>query len=476
MKSTRTAPGAMPEWLAAATLVGAIKLAWIALDPVLRVFLGDSASYLHSALVDAPPSDRSFVYALLLRWLALPAPDLEPMLWWQSGFGAMTALLAFGTLRTWLGVRLPLALAAAALLALEPAQVLFERMIMAESAGTLCFAVGIACGVGYLRTRALRFLAYGAVAGVGVASLRLNLLPVVLGMALLPPLVLFALSVLQRARAAGLARAVAGLVVAVLATGLAHAGYQRWFDLRSELLEHPGYSARDGAMRLALVAPLVKPEHLARQALDPGLLAQVGPPLADPEARERQMWLDDGLVAVITRAVEPGAEHHERSERVMRKIATRALREDPAGFLALSRSVAAGYFDPPTASHRMAEDLGRRGPNAEERAWLAREFGYVAGDIAERHTAATRWFESARWWLTACLFGLVPLALVAAWLQRRDPAPGLYFALLAAGMVAGHLLFSAIVSYRYLHAFPVVAIVLLAWLAEAVAARRGAPG
>ncbi|HET9482527.1 MAG TPA: hypothetical protein VFO79_01100, partial [Xanthomonadales bacterium] len=242
------------------------------------------------------------------------------------------------------------------------------------------------------------------------------------------------------------------------------------------LLEHPGYSARDGAMRLALVAPLVKPEHLERQALDPGLLAQVGPPLADPEARERQMWLDDGLVAVITRAVEPGAEHHQRSERIMRKIATRALREDPAGFLALSGAVAAGYFDPSITSHRMAEDLGRRGPNADERAWLAREFGYAAGDIAERHTAATRWFEAARWWLTACLFGLVPLALVAGRLQRRDPAPGLYLALLAAGMVAGHLLFSAIVSYRYLHAFPVVAIVLLAWLAEAGAARRATRG
>jgi hypothetical protein len=71
MERTRGARIAAAEWMLATLASIAIKLAWIALDPTLRVFLGDSASYLYSALIDAPPPDRSFVYPLLLRWGAL---------------------------------------------------------------------------------------------------------------------------------------------------------------------------------------------------------------------------------------------------------------------------------------------------------------------------------------------------------------------------------------------------------------------
>ncbi len=468
MERTRAGRRIALEWLAIATLVASIKLAWFVADPTMRVFLGDSASYLWSALKGAPPLDRSMTYPLLLGWLALPAPTLAPMLAWQTLFGALTALLLFGTLRTWLGVSFALACGAAAVFATEPAQIAFERFLMAESAGTYCFAAALASGVGYVRTRGIRFLVYGAIAGLGAASLRLSLLPVVLGMALLPPLVVLLEAAWRRDRRAMLGAAL-GLVVAAFATKYAHGYYQRWYDLWSTAVDEPSYSGREGAMRLALVAPLVKREHLARQGLDPSLLDQVGQSLRDPEKRELQLWAEDGLVVVIERSLGD----HLAAERIMRKIATRAVREDPLGFLAFAPVIARGYFDDAVAAHRVADDMGIRGPTAEDIRWMREEFGYEAQGIANRASPATVWFVGARWWFTACLFLLVPLVAAAAWVNRRRGGDvGVYLVLVAAGMTAAHLLFSAIVSYRYLHAFPFVALLALAWLADGLRQNR----
>lgn len=459
------------EWLAVATLVLVAKLAWIALDPTLRVFMGDSASYLHSADTGVPPTDRSFVYPLLLRWFALPADDLAPVLWGQTLLGTATALVAFGMLRTWMSVGFPVAAAAACAITLEPSQLLFERMVMAESAGTFCFVVALACGVGYVGTRAARLLVYAAIAGLGAAGLRLSLLPVVLGLAIVPPLVLAFDATRRRDPRAALAAAF-GLALSLAATALAHACYQRWLDDRNDAMSAPGYSGREGAMRLALVAPLVRPEHLERQGLSPSLLDEVARPLSDPAMRELQMWADDGLVAVVTRAFA----RHDDAERVMRKIAMRAVREDLDGFLALAAWQARGYFDPAIAQHRLGEDLGHRGPDARELAWMFERFGYDGAGIAGRETATTRWYAATRWWLTACLFLAFPLALAATFAQRRaEPAPGAVLALVAAGMTAAQLLFSAIVSYRYLHAFPIVVIVTLAWWLSAAVSREEEP-
>ncbi|HVF35157.1 MAG TPA: glycosyltransferase family 39 protein [Candidatus Saccharimonadia bacterium] len=471
MERTRNAPGAALEIALVALVVVAIKLAWMLADPTLRIFLGDSAAYLHSALVGIAPPDRSFVYPLLLRWFALPAATLEPVLLGQSLLGALTALLVFSMLRELLGVRFALAALAAALLATEPAQVALERMVMAESAGTYCLTAAIAAGLAYVRTRSWRFLVYGIVAGLGAAMLRMSLLPVVLGMVLLPACVVLAEALLRRNRRA-LAHGAVGVAVALSASALVHGGYQRWYDLRTEAVDWPAYTAREGAMRLALVAPLVRPAHLERQGLSPRLLEDVGPRLADPRTREAQMWFDDGIVAVVTRAVGTPRD----SERIMRKIAVRAAREDPLGFIAMSRFVAGGYFDDATVAHRIADDLGARGPNPGQLRWLRDEFGYEGARIAGRPSAATRWFSNARWWFTACLFALPLFALAAAWVHwRRDAAAGVYLVALTAGMLLSHVLFSAIVCFRYLHAHPVVMLVVLAWLAEGLLRRHGCP-
>src|SRR5690606_28313150 len=73
-------------WAGALLLaVAVLKAAAILLDPQIRLFLGDSASYLFAARSDEwLPGDRSFTYPLLLESLVRPTGSLQALLYWQA--------------------------------------------------------------------------------------------------------------------------------------------------------------------------------------------------------------------------------------------------------------------------------------------------------------------------------------------------------------------------------------------------------
>ncbi|GMV31181.1 MAG: hypothetical protein AMXMBFR59_33060 [Rhodanobacteraceae bacterium] len=429
-------------WLLLTLALVAIKLCLVLVDPTQRFFLGDSESYLHSALTGWVPPDRSFIYGLFVRATAVWPGTLAGLLAAQSLCGVLTALLCARLAGTDLGVDRRAAALVALLVAVEPAQVFYERMVMAESAGTLCFVAMVSCGFGYLRRRAWPWLPAMALAGIMTVALRMSLLPVVLGFALLPPLVAAAEPGLHRSwRRVG-----AHLLVALTATAAAHSGYQQLYGYMYQ--SKAEYLHSSGTFRLGLVAPLVKPEHLVREELSPQLLASVGPALADPRMREAQLWLDDGLIAVLRRAA------GEETERHARHIASAALRDDPLGFLGLALLTTRDYFSPRETRARMADDLGVRALSESTLVTLRERLNYDATQVHTQRNPTARYFESAGNWLILCLFALAPLALIAAlrvWSRRRSAA--LLLTLTALGLVAGQLLFSHIVSFRYLHPF-----------------------
>ena len=69
-------------WLAFAAAVLAGKATWLAIDAAPAVFLGDSESYLATALEGWIPPDRSFAYGYVLRPLAVWTGSL-----WTGGGG-----------------------------------------------------------------------------------------------------------------------------------------------------------------------------------------------------------------------------------------------------------------------------------------------------------------------------------------------------------------------------------------------------
>lgn len=436
--------------LLVAGLVG-IKGLSLLLDPTVRLFMGDSASYLHSAYADWIPTDRSYTYPLFIRLVAMPFRSLTPLLLAQSCLGLCTALLLFRMLQRAFGVDIRIAAAVAFVFALGPEQLFFERMVMAEAIGLFALTCMLASAMEYLRKGNPAWLVGVAMGGCLAVSYRLSLLPVVLGFALLPPL---AHAVTRRRDSKHrLITALGHVAIAALLTFGTHSAYKAWNGYLGDA--KPGYAADAGMLRLGLVLPLVEEQDLHDVGLPAGFLASLPPGWNDPDAREGALWVEDGVIARMREIL-----GDEGMSRAARKISIRALRRDPLGLLRLSWTTLGGYFDATKARHRMNDDLGERAPDAEAARTLQQRFNYDATGISQDRTPAHRYFAAAGPWLTACLFGLPLLALATlamGWRTRH--AAMLLLALTSLGLFLGHALFSSIVSYRYLHAFP-----LFVWL------------
>lgn len=430
--------------------VAAAKLALFALDPSARLFLGDSLSYLHSAASDWVPPDRSYAYALLVRLWNAWRPGLEGVVLVQGFLGLCTALLLVRMLVSAFGLGFAAAAGIGLVFALGPEQLYYERMVMAEAASLFALACMLAAGFAHVRDGRIGWLPLIAAAGVLAVVLRVSLAPLVLGFALLP-VVARALAAPPRSLRGG-ARVFAHAAGMLVLTAFAHHAGKAWYDAHHDLRgEYPAdYVAASGYFRLGLVLPLVTLEDFARPDVDPGVVAGLPPDWNDRHHRESLLWSEDGLVARLRAA------HGDAiGNRIARKVAMRALRRDPAGFLELSLRTLGDYFDPGIARHRMQDDLGNRGPDDRETAWVKERFGFDASTLATRPSLARRWFGHAAPWLTFCLFSLVPLAavtLASGWRVRRGES--FLLALASLGLFLGHALFSSIVSYRYLHPFP----------------------
>ena len=337
-------------------------------------------------------------------------------------------------------------------------------MLMAESAGTLCLIAMIAAGLAWLRRPHWLWPGLWALAGILAVALRMSLLPVVLGFALLPPLVAW----LADHPAAPRRRLAAHLALAALATLCAHKGYQHLYGRLAP--SRPDYIADSGYFRLGLVAPLVTPAQVARVGLPPDLLDRVGPPLHDPATRESQIWSDDGLIARVREAAGAGG------NRAARKLAAYALREDPLGLVRMAASTLRGYFEPTAVRSRLEDDLGTRPLEADTAGDLLRCCGYDGRGVEAKRNPVLRWFAASTPWLTLCYFGLAPLALAAVAVQwRRRRAAMLLLALASLGQVAALALFSHIVSFRYLHPLPGLFLLALGGLCGVLSRPPAAP-
>ena len=437
------------EPVIAATLllaVVALKTAVILLDPQLRLFLGDSSTYLFAAWSeDWVPADRSFTYPMLLEWLVQPTGSLAALLYWQTMAGVGTALLLASVLRKRLELPPALVFVAVCVFALEPAQLFYERMVMAETVGLLAFAGFFVAASAYLVRANGIWLALAALLGLAAVSLRMNYLPVVIVISLGLPL----LRLLDRAGRPRPPVLLAHCVLAALCFLGTHGPYRQHV---AELFNGPpGYIGDAGFMRMGLVAPLIKPEHFVRVGLPADFAKRLKYELTDPRARPGQLWSPGGLADAI-------AKEGLDVDMVCRKLSAYALRDDPFGVVRLGIGTLGGYFNEAGSQLRLTKDLGRDPmPYPADVVDTVRErWHYDLAGVAERWTPVSRAFEAGSRWLVACLFLLLPLGIANVIVHWRDPRrlQCVLAALFAAGLVASEVLFSTIATYRYLHAFP----------------------
>src|SRR6476620_9144082 len=80
-------------WLLFCVLVLAIKLLLFWLDSTPKLYMGDSGSYIHTALTGSIPRDRSYFYGYLVRWLAVWPRSFTPLLVAQTLASGATAIV-----------------------------------------------------------------------------------------------------------------------------------------------------------------------------------------------------------------------------------------------------------------------------------------------------------------------------------------------------------------------------------------------
>jgi hypothetical protein len=98
---------------------------------------------------------------------------------------------------------------------------------------------------------------------------------------------------------------------------------------------------------------------------------------------------------------------------------------------------------------------------------LKQRFGLNADAFPYRDTATSRWFDRGRWWFTWTYFAMPFLVAAIAWKSRRRgeaAAAATAFAWIAGLLFLGQLLFTHILSYRYLYSFPLLALLAAAYL------------
>jgi hypothetical protein len=434
----------IPPGVVAVAALLALKLAALAIDSTIRVYLGDSAAYLFGAVDNGRlPDDRSFTYSMLIRGLVRPFDTLDALVRWQTLAGILIALVTWHLLVARLGVRSRVALAAACLLAIEPAQLYYERMVLAETVGLLFFMLFVAAAAAYLASGRAGWLPAVALLGLTAASFRLNYLPVVVVIsAVIPILRLLAPSPPAR-------RVLAGhLALALVSVVLTHGAYQQWvaWIFRSP----PGYIARTGFMQLGLVMPLVQTRHLVRVGLPADFEKDLHFPLADPDARMRHMWSAGGFVRTLR-------DRHMAIEPIARPLARMALADDPLGLIRIGVHTVGNYFRGESITHALENDLGRR-VIPPEILWTLREiWNYDATGLWAKTTPVSWYFEHTTWFLVGCLLLLLPLAIVNVIWHRHSSqrAQAMLVALVAVGLVIAHVLFVPVAFYRYLHPLPV---------------------
>lgn len=282
-------------YLALALLVLVVKVVQVGVDATPLLFLGDSETYVYSAVEGFMPICRSFVYGWPIRWWGLATGSIMGLVIAQVVAGGITAWLVGAVLLYFYRVRFGVATALTLAFAFDPLQLLHERLVMAETFSLLIFALLVVLALSYLRQP--RVLTLAGVCGLGLVlvSLRIMFVPVVLAAAVLLPVVGW-VSQPAELRRARWGRALAHLGMAVALTAVLHGAYRG--HVGKVFRQPPAYQYYDGLMLMAAWAPILQPEDapdsrvaelLKRQADDPVY------PLTNRYIREMQLWEASGL-------------------------------------------------------------------------------------------------------------------------------------------------------------------------------------
>lgn len=368
------------QWWVFCLLIVLLKLLLLALDPLPKLFIGDSACYISTALVGWIPDDRSYFYGYVIRWVSLSTGSLTALLLLQTLMSAATAMLLAHVCRSTFGLSVKVSYILGFICALDPLQLVWERYVMTETISLFLYVAVLHYAFRYLKHRGLRDLARVQGLSILLLGFRMSYLLLVQISAVLLPILAFAplLWTAWRNRREAQAGQWRPLKVA-FGHGLAsialmlllHGGYRQLNGLLCG--REPAYLYATGLHLLAFWAPVVTPAD----ATDPRLAEIIAQgeefEIKDLTARNRQRFDSDYLVDRWQQA-EPDTPD---ASQIAKETALRALRRAPLQVLGLAAQTFAQYWNLKDLRSYASIDLGHHDLTVEQRGLLAEHFHFA---------------------------------------------------------------------------------------------------
>ncbi|HWF46659.1 MAG TPA: hypothetical protein VG168_06620 [Bryobacteraceae bacterium] len=441
-----------------------IKLTLLAIDSYPRFLMGDSGSYLYTALTGWIPYDRSFTYGLLIRPLSVLPHSLAPLLVFQTLLGAFSSWIAGFCLLRYFEAPRWLAAAGALLCAIEPLQLFAERSVLTETVSIFLFAMVVWLSLDYLQSRRLLSLIAIQLLSVALISIRLSYLPLVIADSILLPLLgPMSLSFFRAmtARKGGMDahpngrvlrpffRAAAHLGIAVMVCQAALYGYRHW----NGHLTHraPAYNYSDGLFLASFWAPVIESRDFPIADLRDPIFNHLVFDLKNPKFRNNQCFspggLDENIIKETTSKF--GGDGLTYPNKLAKKTALRAAKRNPLGLLHLFYVTAQEYFDPTYfRSTVQLEEGSVQVAGAEFDRELRDDFHQ--GYAPQRSTMIQRWHLSAEPWYQFLLLAPLVFLITAVASGRPYAREKIFFGVAVYGLTLGAIALTQEPSVRYM--------------------------
>jgi hypothetical protein len=404
-------------------LVLAIKLLLLWLEPTPKLYMGDSWSYIRTALIGSIPRDRSYFYGDLVRWLAVWPHSFAPLLVAQTLASGATAIVFALICRRFFEMSNRLSFLFGLMCALDPCQLVWEQYVMTETFSLLVYVLVLCWSLAYLRDRRLWQLAVVQALSVLLIGFRMSFLPVVQACTILLPLIAFARCGLPTFRNRSGTHAPA---TGVLTTGLMHVAASTammfvmhgaykyangWLSKRE-----PAYLHDSGAHLAAVWAPAIEPSD----ATDPrfrDLIANGHEFKIDDLTLRNAQHFGEGFLIDRWRKIE---KDRRKRDRIARETAMNALRRRPLQIAGLALKTYMGYWGIASIRSYAREDLGYGELTDEQVKVLLEKFRFttVKQLPAQPFSLLQQYFLGA--WPYYFIVVVSPLiCALAAWVSRQ---------------------------------------------------------
>jgi hypothetical protein len=413
------------SWLLFFGSILLLKLALFAIDPTPKLLLGDSWSYIQTALTDWIPEARSFFYGYVIRWSSVWTQSLTSLLVLQLLISAAVAIGSALICRFVFGLSERWSFVVGFFCALDPLQLLYERYVMTEAISLGLYAFVLFQSFLYLRDRRFRDLVLVQVASVLLIGFRMSYLLLVQLDTFLLPMIAFAPAVwrtFQHGSERPAVRRAFGelgshLLISVLLLFVLHQGYKRmngWISHRP-----PAYLHASGIIQLAILSPVLEPAD----SPDPGLADVIRKGdefhLKELDYRDNQRFSPGVLIDRFTKV------HPERSgaERIARETAMNALRRNPLAVLNLGWRVYSDYWSAAAMKGSARYDFRFNNPPTEDQRDLLASRFHVAIDTKNLTESFLQQWSVAAWpYYFLILLAPLPAAFAVAFRSTRGYA------------------------------------------------------